>query len=142
MDGRYFLLGIFACKYVPLPVLSTVTVSVKIIILRQGVLIVPIYRQNSKPATDYKRDLQKYFSSHNLGEVPYKVAPVGSRGKEKYMATVTVEGTQFKTYPQTYNSRVSSLLSGAWRLTPLTPQHEIEFSTVKVESPLKSKTIF
>jgi len=70
------------------------------------------------------------------------VAPVGSRGKEKYMATVTVEGTQFKTYPQTYNSRVSSLLSGAWRLTPLTPQHEIEFSTVKVESPLKSKTIF
>ncbi len=102
--------------------------------------LLPIYRQNSKPATDYKRDLQKYFSSHNLGEVPYKVAPVGSRGKEKYMATVTVEGTQFKTYPQTYNSRVSSLLvrrleidsSYAPALTVPTVPYEMEFCTVKV----------
>ena len=77
-----------------------------------------LFRQNSKPSTDYKRDLQKYFTSHNLGEVPYKVAPVGSKGKEKYMATVTVEGTQFKTYPQTYNSRVSSSPSDILNLTP------------------------
>ena len=63
-------------------------------------------RQNSKPATDYKRDLQCYFTSNDLGEVSYKVAPVGPKGKEKFMATVTVEGTQFKTYPQTYNTRV------------------------------------
>ena len=51
--------------------------------------------------------MEKYFAKNNLGEVPYKVAAVGTKGKEKYMATVTVEGTQFKTYPQTYNTRVS-----------------------------------
>ena len=65
-----------------------------------------VSRQPSKPATDFKGDLEKYFTQNNLGEVPYKVAAVGTKGKEKYMATVTVEGTQFKTYPQTYNSRV------------------------------------
>ena len=68
-------------------------------------------RQPAKPATNYKEDLHKYFEQHNLGEVPYKVAPVGTKGKEKYMATVTVEGKQFKTYPQTFNSRVSKTCS-------------------------------
>jgi len=63
-------------------------------------------RQNSKPQTNYKEDLEKYFNQNNLGEVPYKVAAVGTKGKEKFMATVTVEGTQFKTYPQTYSTRV------------------------------------
>ena len=52
-----------------------------------------------------KRDLENYYVQKNLGEVQYKVAAVG-KGKEKYMATVTVEGTQFKTYPETYNSKV------------------------------------
>ena len=65
-------------------------------------------RQPAKPTTNHKEDLQKYFVQHNLGEVPYKVAAVGTKGKEKYMATVTVEGKQFKTYPQTFNTRVST----------------------------------
>ena len=58
-----------------------------------------------KARTNYKRDLENYYVQKNLGEVQYKVAAVG-KGKEKYMATVTVEGTQFKTYPETYNSKV------------------------------------
>ena len=67
-----------------------------------------VARQSSKQQTDFKGDLENYFTKNNLGEVPYKVATVGTKGKEKFMATVTVEGTQFKTYPQTYNSRVST----------------------------------
>ena len=55
--------------------------------------------------TNFKGDLQVYFTSSNLGEVPYKIATMGMKGKEKYMATVTVEGEQFKTYPQTFNSQ-------------------------------------
>ena len=33
---------------------------------------------------------------------------MGNKGKEKYMATVTVEGEQFKTYPQTYNTQAEA----------------------------------
>ena len=33
---------------------------------------------------------------------------MGNKGKEKYMATVTVEGEQFKTYPQTYNTQLEA----------------------------------
>ena len=33
---------------------------------------------------------------------------MGSKGKEKYMATVTVEGEQFKTYPQTFNTQLEA----------------------------------
>ena len=61
-----------------------------------------------KARTNYKRDLENYYLQKNLGEVQYKVAVVG-KGKEKYMATVTVEGTQFKTYPETYNSKVKTI---------------------------------
>jgi hypothetical protein len=38
------------------------------------------------------------------------VAAVGTKGKEKFVATVTVEGTQFKTYPQMYNTKVNHML--------------------------------
>ena len=39
---------------------------------------------------------------------PFKIATMGNKGKEKYMATVTVEGQQFKTYPQTYNTQAEA----------------------------------
>merc|ERR1719500_1117610 len=58
--------------------------------------------------TNFRGDLQTYFTSSNLGDVPFKIATMGTKGKEKYMATVTVEGEQFKTYPQTYNSQVEA----------------------------------
>jgi len=60
--------------------------------------------QQKKSQTNFRRDLDKYYVEKNLGEVQYKVAAVG-KGKDKYMATVTVEATQFKTYPDTYNSK-------------------------------------
>ena len=71
----------------------------------------PRGQQQSRPPpakTNFKGDLQTYFTASNLGDVPYKIATMGMKGKEKYMATVTVEGEQFKTYPQTYNSQVEA----------------------------------
>ena len=65
-------------------------------------------QQNGGAKTNYRGDLQTYFTSSNLGDVPFKIATMGTKGKEKYMATVTVEGEQFKTYPQTYNSQVEA----------------------------------
>jgi len=40
--------------------------------------------------------------------VPYKTSAIGTKGKERYMATITVEGTQFKTYPQTYGTEAEA----------------------------------
>merc|ERR1719481_1051916 len=69
-----------------------------------------VQRQQSQPVvkTNFKRDLEQYFVKNNLGDVPFKIASMGSKGKEKYMATVTVEGEQFKTYPQTFNSQLEA----------------------------------
>ena len=64
--------------------------------------------QPKQPKTNFKHDLQQYFNTNNLGEVPFKIATMGNKGKEKYMATVTVEGEQFKTYPQTYNTQLEA----------------------------------
>ena len=60
----------------------------------------PDRQQSREGAAHHKRDLKNYFSRNNLGDVPYKTSAIGTKGKERYMATVTVEGTQFKTYPQ------------------------------------------
>ena len=64
--------------------------------------------QPKQPKSNFKKDLQQYFNTNNLGEVPYKIATMGSKGKEKFMATVTVEGEQFKTYPQTFNTQLEA----------------------------------
>ena len=64
--------------------------------------------QPKPPKTNFKRDLQQYFNSNNLGDVPYKIATMGNKGKERFMATVTVEGKQFKTYPQTFNTQLEA----------------------------------
>ena len=64
--------------------------------------------QPKQPKSNFKRDLQQYFNTNNLGDVPYKIATMGNKGKEKYMATVTVEGEQFKTYPQTFNTQLEA----------------------------------
>merc|ERR1719308_484733 len=66
------------------------------------------HSQASQPKTNLRRDLEQYFAKNNLGDVPFKIATLGAKGKEKYMATVTVEGQQFKTYPTTYNSQVEA----------------------------------
>jgi len=64
--------------------------------------------QQRQPKSNFKRDLQQYFNNNNLGDTPYKIATMGTKGKEKYMATVTVEGEQFKTYPTTYNTQMEA----------------------------------
>ena len=64
--------------------------------------------QPKQPKSNFKKDLQQYFNANNLGDVPYKIATMGSKGKEKFMATVTVEGEQFKTYPQTFNTQLEA----------------------------------
>ena len=66
------------------------------------------HSQPKQPKTNFRRDLQQYFTNNNLGEIPFKIATMGNKGKEKYMATVTVEDEQFKTYPQTYNTQAEA----------------------------------
>ena len=52
-----------------------------------------------------KKLLREYFARKNLGEVTYKIAVMGNKGREKYLATITVEGMQYKTYPDSFHTK-------------------------------------
>ena len=52
-----------------------------------------------------KKLLSQYFTEKNLGELTYKIAVMGNKGREKYLATITVEGVQYKTYPDSFNTK-------------------------------------
>ena len=52
-----------------------------------------------------RSQLTSYLESMGLDPVQYKVARLGSGSRVKYMAAVTVEGKQYKTYPQTYREQ-------------------------------------
>ena len=52
-----------------------------------------------------RSQLTSYLESMGLDPVQYKVARLGSGSRVKYMAAVTVEGKQYKTYPQTFLSQ-------------------------------------
>ena len=52
-----------------------------------------------------KELLRAYFGKKNLGEVTYKIALMGNKGREKYLATITVEGVQYKTYPDSFQTK-------------------------------------
>ena len=86
--------------------------------------------RNKKNGRSYRDELQSYFSKKNLGIPHYKIATLGTKGKERYtldnnsdtikrshgfiqdpsryMATVSVESIQFKTYPDTFASQVEA----------------------------------
>jgi len=53
-------------------------------------------------------ELQEYFSKKNYGVVKYKIASIGSKGKERFMATLCVEESQYKTYPETYQTQAEA----------------------------------
>ena len=55
--------------------------------------------------TSNKELLRAYFGKKNLGEVTYKIALMGNKGREKYLATITVEGVQYKTYPDSFQTK-------------------------------------
>lgn len=52
-----------------------------------------------------KKLLSQYFEKNNLGEPSYKIAVMGREGKERFLATITVQQTQYKTYPDTFQTR-------------------------------------
>ena len=52
-----------------------------------------------------RSQLTTNLESMGLDPVQYKVARLGSGSRVKYMAAVTVEGKQYKTYPQTFLSQ-------------------------------------
>jgi len=56
----------------------------------------------------YRNELQTYFSQKNLGVANYKIATMGTKGKERFMATVSVENNQYKTYPDTYPTQAEA----------------------------------
>ena len=61
-----------------------------------------------KPLMDVvmKRNHRAELESHlDQSPVPYKIATMGSARRLSYMASVVVEGQQYKTYPQTFNSQ-------------------------------------
>jgi len=49
--------------------------------------------------------LEEYFKNKNLGQILFKIATMGNKGKERYLATITVDNVQYKTYPQTYSTK-------------------------------------
>ena len=68
--------------------------------------------------------LEEYFKNKNLGQMLFKIATMGNKGKERwpliqtfswynhahvwqfrYLATITVDNVQYKTYPQTYSTK-------------------------------------
>ena len=49
--------------------------------------------------------LRQYFAKKNLGELTFKIAVMGNKGREKYLATITVEGLQYKTYPHSFQTK-------------------------------------
>ena len=53
----------------------------------------------------HKNALEKYFSKNNLGQVPFKTSMAGTR----FVATVSVNGKQFKTYPQSFGTEAEAL---------------------------------
>ena len=61
-----------------------------------------------QPGKNYRSELQSYFSKKNLGTANYKIATMGSKGKESFMATVFVEQNQYKTYPETYPTQLEA----------------------------------
>ena len=61
-----------------------------------------------QPGKNYRSELQSYFSKTNLGTANYKIATLGSKGKERFMATVFVEQNQYKTYPETYPTQLEA----------------------------------
>ena len=61
-----------------------------------------------KPLMDVvvKRNHRAELESHlDQSPVVYKIATMGSARRLSYMASVVVEGQQYKTYPQTFNSQ-------------------------------------
>lgn len=56
-------------------------------------------KSSSKPL------LEEYFRKKNLGQVSFKIATMGNKGKERFLATITVDNVQYKTYPQTYATK-------------------------------------
>ena len=53
-----------------------------------------------------KRNHRAELETHLGIPVPYKIATMGSARRLAYMASVVVEGEQYKTYPQTFPSQV------------------------------------
>jgi len=63
---------------------------------------------SKQPEKSQRNELQEYFSKRQYGVVKYKIATIGSKGKERFMATVCVEESQYKTYPDTYHTQAEA----------------------------------
>ena len=51
-----------------------------------------------------KKLLEQYFAKNNLGEPNFKIAVMGNKGRERFLATITVSGRQYKTYPDSFQT--------------------------------------
>ena len=56
-------------------------------------------------AISSRKLLEQYFARKELGEPQYKIAVMGSKGRERFLATITVEGNQYKTYPDSFQTK-------------------------------------
>jgi len=62
-------------------------------------------KQKNPRTFSSKALLDEFFKKKNLGSLSFKIATMGNKGKERYLATITVDNVQYKTYPQTYSSK-------------------------------------
>jgi len=64
--------------------------------------------QQQQQQQQLKRNHRAELETHLGSTVPYKIATMGSARRLAYMASVVVEGEQYKTYPQTFPSQAEA----------------------------------
>ena len=70
--------------------------------------------QQQQQQQPLKRNHRAELETHLGSTVPYKIATMGSARRLAYMASVVVEGEQYKTYPQTFPSQVIQTIRFGW----------------------------
>ena len=68
--------------------------------------LMEVQQQHQQQQQQLKRNHRAELETHLGSPVPYKIATMGSARRLAYMASVVVEGEQYKTYPQTFPSQV------------------------------------
>ena len=71
-------------------------------------------QQQQQQQQQLKRNHRAELETHLGSTVPYKIATMGSARRLAYMASVVVEGEQYKTYPQTFPSQVIQTIRFGW----------------------------
>ena len=83
-------------------------------VAKQPKPLMEVQQQQQQQQQQLKRNHRAELETHLGSTVPYKIATMGSARRLAYMASVVVEGEQYKTYPQTFPSQVIQTIRFGW----------------------------